>query len=30
MAMQMLADNLGPGAYSADWLRAKIEQLSGH
>jgi hypothetical protein len=26
----MLADNLGPGAYSADWLRAKIEQLSGH
>lgn len=30
MAMQMLAENLGPGAYSADWLRAKITQLSGH
>ena len=30
MAMQMLAENLGPGAYSADWLRSKIAELSVH
>lgn len=28
MAMQMLAKNIGPGAYSADWLRGKIAELS--
>ena len=28
MAMQMLAENLGPGAYSGDWLRTKIAELS--
>jgi 2-dehydropantoate 2-reductase len=30
MATQMLAENLGPGAYSADWLRAKVAELGGH
>ena len=29
MATKMLAEKLGPGAYSADWLRAKVAEFSG-